>query len=112
MEALIAANANKGATAMDDMNALHFAAQKGHTGTSQILLKNGGSLLSLSHLDLLRDARCVLSRLLVPKLYTYESLAGVSVSAKTRKGQTALHIAVAKGEMWSLRGLPTEVNQP
>jgi ankyrin repeat protein len=42
LEALIAANANKGATAMDDMNALHFAAQNGHTRTSRILITNGG----------------------------------------------------------------------
>jgi len=41
LEALIAANANKGATAMDDMNALHFAAQSGHTEISRMLIKNG-----------------------------------------------------------------------
>lgn len=41
VEALLAAKANKGATAMDDMNALHFAAQNGHSSTSQMLLKSG-----------------------------------------------------------------------
>ena len=41
VETLLASKANLKATAMDDMNALHFAAQKGHTDTSDILIKHG-----------------------------------------------------------------------
>ena len=41
METLLAYKANLKATAMDDMNALHFAAQKGHIDTSEILIQHG-----------------------------------------------------------------------
>jgi ankyrin repeat protein len=38
---LLAHGAKIGAAAMDDMNALHFAAQKGHAGMISILLDAG-----------------------------------------------------------------------
>ena len=41
VEVLLATKASLKATAMDDMNALHFAAQKGHTDISNILIENG-----------------------------------------------------------------------
>jgi hypothetical protein len=41
VKALIAAKCNIGAGAMDDMNALHFAAQKGHLEVCRLLLNEG-----------------------------------------------------------------------
>lgn len=38
---LLASGANHGAAAQDDMNALHFAAQKGHVGACKVLLDKG-----------------------------------------------------------------------
>ena len=39
---LLASDANHGAAAQDDMNALHFAAQKGHVSACKVLLDKGG----------------------------------------------------------------------
>lgn len=41
VEALVAAKCNIGAGAVDDMNALHFAAQKGHLEVCRFLLNQG-----------------------------------------------------------------------
>ena len=41
MEALLAAGAEANAAAVDDTNALHFAAQKGHTDVVKLLLSKG-----------------------------------------------------------------------
>ena len=43
VELLLASKAILRATAMDDMNALHFAAQKGQTDAASILIENGNT---------------------------------------------------------------------
>ena len=47
VETLLAARARLKATAMDDTDALHFAAQKGRTDISSILIKNGALILEV-----------------------------------------------------------------
>ena len=43
MKALLDAKADVKAFAMDDMNAMHFAAQKGHAEVVRLLLNHGAS---------------------------------------------------------------------
>jgi ankyrin repeat protein len=44
---LLASGANVHASASDDMNALHFAAQKGYTEIAEMLLIAGGATMLL-----------------------------------------------------------------
>lgn len=41
MKALLAADASARASAQDDTFAIHFAAQKGHVGTTELLINAG-----------------------------------------------------------------------
>ena len=48
MQALLEAGADKSAGAMDDMSALHFAAQQGHTEVVKALIIAGVSIVQRS----------------------------------------------------------------
>ncbi len=60
---LLAHGCNATATAMDDMNALHFAAQKGHTEIARHLLNAGQSQNTP---DKGATLDCLMSQLAVP----------------------------------------------
>ena len=51
MQALLEAGADKSAGAMDDMSALHFAAQQGHTEVVKVLVNAGVYPLLIKAMD-------------------------------------------------------------
>ncbi|BBH02737.1 Ankyrin repeat family protein, partial [Prunus dulcis] len=83
--------ADVGAAAMDDMGAIHFAAQKGHLEVVRTLLLSGASVKAYTRKGLtplhyaVQGAHVELIKYLVKK--------GSNLSAKTKAGKTPLDLA-------------------